>query len=116
MSPRRSAYHFALLALALTLASCARATLPSLVRTGDARIDAYLARLRTAIRPFQVLDSAVAAGYPREVAQCLVHEHHGAMGYHHVNRRLLTAKPAYMVSRTDLRGKRSRKVSRSIPL
>ena len=35
-------------------------------------------------------DSAVAAGYPRTVADCLVHEHHGAMGYHHLNRNYLT--------------------------
>src|SRR4051812_26738137 len=34
--------------------------------------------------------SAVAAGYPRTVADCLVHEHHGAMGYHHVNRAYLS--------------------------
>jgi hypothetical protein len=45
-----------------------------------------LDRLRSATRPFQNLDSAVAAGYPREVAECLVHRQHGAMGYHHVNR------------------------------
>ncbi len=45
-----------------------------------------LESLRAATRSFQALDSAVAAGYPRTVAQCLVHEHHGAMGYHHVNR------------------------------
>src|SRR5688500_10228534 len=47
---------------------------------------AELAELRASTHRFQTLDSAVAAGYPREVAQCLVHEHHGAMGYHHVNR------------------------------
>jgi hypothetical protein len=50
------------------------------------RSAADLATLRTATSRFQSLDSAVTAGYPREVAQCLVHEHHGAMGYHHVNR------------------------------
>jgi hypothetical protein len=49
-------------------------------------------RLRDATRPFQVLDSAVAAGYPRSVPDCLVHEHHGAMGYHHVNRAYADAK------------------------
>jgi hypothetical protein len=46
---------------------------------------ADLARLRAATRPFQTLDSAVAAGYVRNVPACLVHEHHGAMGYHHSN-------------------------------
>jgi hypothetical protein len=61
--------------------------------SGSALIDADLARLRSATRPFQSLDSAVAAGYPREVDACLVHEHHGAMGYHHLNRGYLTAAP-----------------------
>lgn len=45
--------------------------------------------LRNATRPFRSLDSAVAAGYARDVSACLVHEHHGAMGYHHVNARLM---------------------------
>lgn len=48
--------------------------------------------LRNATRRFQNLDSAVAAGYTRDVADCLVHEHHGAMGYHHGNRALNDAK------------------------
>lgn len=52
----------------------------------DPTIAAGLEKLRAATKPFQNLDAAVAAGYPREVPQCLVHEHHGAMGYHHVNR------------------------------
>lgn len=52
---------------------------------------AGLDRLRAATRAFQTLDSAVAAGYAREVPACLVHEHHGAMGYHHVNQRYLDA-------------------------
>ena len=43
-------------------------------------------QLRAATRSYQVLDSAVAAGYVRSVPDCLVHEHHGAMGYHHMNR------------------------------
>lgn len=43
-------------------------------------------QLRAATRSYQVIDSAVAAGYVRSVRDCLVHEHHGAMGYHHVNR------------------------------
>lgn len=42
-------------------------------------------RLRAATKTFTVLDNAVAAGYPREVKDCIVHEHHGAMGYHHLN-------------------------------
>ena len=50
-----------------------------------------LRQLRAATLPFKSLDSAVAAGYPRIVADCLIHEHHGAMGYHHVNRANLDA-------------------------
>jgi hypothetical protein len=42
-------------------------------------------RLRAATKSFDVLDNAVAAGYPREAKDCIVHEHHGAMGYHHLN-------------------------------
>lgn len=75
----------------LCLATCAHAALP---HTGDARIDADLTRLRAATQPFQSLDTAVAAGYPREVPDCLVHEHHGAMGYHHVNRATFSATPS----------------------
>jgi hypothetical protein len=45
-----------------------------------------LARLREVTRPYRNLDAAVAAGYPRDVKDCIVHEHHGAMGYHHLNR------------------------------
>jgi hypothetical protein len=45
-----------------------------------------VARLRAVTARFQTLDSAVAAGYPREVARCFDDPHHGAMGFHHVNR------------------------------
>lgn len=41
--------------------------------------------VRTATAQFASLDAATEVGYPREVENCLVHEHHGAMGYHHVN-------------------------------
>jgi len=62
----------------------------------DARVAVGLTRLRAATRSFQYsLDSAVAAGYVRDVPDCLVHEHHGAMGYHHVNR-------GYVDARVDL--------------
>lgn len=47
--------------------------------------------VRNATRPFHQLDAAVAAGYPRTVNDCLVHEHHGAMGYHHVNSKYVDA-------------------------
>jgi hypothetical protein len=45
-----------------------------------------LARVRAATAAFTNLDSAVAAGYAREVRQCFADAHHGAMGFHHVNR------------------------------
>ena len=60
--------------------------------TSDPQVADGLARLRGATRPFRSLDSAVAAGYVRDVPDCLVHEHHGAMGYHHINRALADAK------------------------
>lgn len=49
-----------------------------------------LDQLRAATRRFKNLDSAVMVGYPKTVPDCLVHEKHGAMGYHHVNREYLT--------------------------
>src|SRR5690242_17392506 len=49
-----------------------------------------LDQLRAATSRFKDLDSAVAVGYPKTVPDCLVHEKHGAMGYHHVNRDYLT--------------------------
>lgn len=78
------------------LSACSRGhhlatPLTTTVHAGAA--DAELARLRAATRAFQNLDSAVAAGYARTVADCIVHEHHGAMGYHHLNRAYLTATP-----------------------
>ena len=57
--------------------------------------------LRAATKSFQTLDSAVAAGFPREVPACLVHEHHGAMGYHHLNQanvgKLDDTKPQFLL-------------------
>ena len=78
------------LLFALALCGCART--PQLTRGYDAQVAADVNRLRAATGPYQTLDSAVAAGYPREVPDCLVHEHHGAMGYHHVNRGYVDAK------------------------
>ncbi len=77
----------------LLLALLFGASSSAFAQSADAAVNADLEKLRTATRAFQNLDSAVAAGYPREVAACLVHEHHGAMGYHHVNRGYLTASP-----------------------
>jgi hypothetical protein len=54
--------------------------------------DNDLTKLRAATQPYHNLDSAVAVGYPRVVKDCIVHEHHGAMGYHHVNRTFIDAR------------------------
>ena len=51
-----------------------------------------IARLRAATGRFHSIDSAVAVGYAASVRDCLVHEHHGAMGYHHVNRAYVDGK------------------------
>ena len=82
----------AVLPAALILSGCAGRAANPPAPAYDAQVTADLARLRAATRPFQNLDSAVAVGYPRKVADCLVHEHHGAMGYHHVNRGYLDTK------------------------
>src|SRR5207237_10734483 len=58
----------------------------------DAHVTIGREQRRAATRPDRTLDSAVAAGYTRDVGDCLVHEHHGAMGYHHVNRGYVDAK------------------------
>jgi hypothetical protein len=76
----------------LAIAGCASAPRYSSTAGFDAQVVAGVNRLRAATRKYQNLDSAVAAGYPRTVAQCLIHEHHGAMGYHHVNRSYVDAK------------------------
>ncbi len=78
----------------LALVACAHVAPPTVASSSTPQVDADLATLRLATRAFQSLDSAVAAGYPREVPACLIHEHHGAMGYHHTNRDYLTATPS----------------------
>src|SRR5688572_9238172 len=73
--------------------ACTRATpVTSMTRGFDAQVVNGFERARAATAPFVVLDSAVAAGYPREVRQCLADAHHGAMGFHHVNRGYVDAK------------------------
>lgn len=74
-----------LVALLATVA-CASVTGSGATAAAGDGVATHLAALRRATDRFHSLDSAVAAGYPRDVAQCLVHEHHGAMGYHHLNR------------------------------
>ena len=49
-------------------------------------VTAGLAQARAATARFAVLDSAVAAGYARDVPRCFADPHHGAMGFHHLNR------------------------------
>jgi hypothetical protein len=54
-----------------------------------AAVEQAVARVRAATAPYHALDSAVAAGYARHVARCFEDSTRGAMGFHHVNRRLL---------------------------
>lgn len=90
-SPRAAIVSAALALAALT--ACARATsLSSFTRGFDSPVTDGIARLRAATASFRSLDSAVAHGYPATVPDCLIHEHHGAMGYHHLNRALSDAK------------------------
>jgi hypothetical protein len=79
---------------ALLLAACVRkaVTTDSFTKGYDAAAIDGVRRLRTATQSFHTLDSAVAAGYARDVSDCIVHEHHGAMGYHHLNRAYVDAK------------------------
>src|SRR3954469_1993621 len=85
LSMKRTALLFVML-----VAACAHPNTSMSPGAGSSRVDADLDRLRAATRAYKSLDSAVAVGYPRDVPDCLVHEHHGAMGYHHVNRTYLT--------------------------
>ena len=59
---------------------------------GCASAPRELGQLREATRPYHDIEAAAVAGYTRSVADCLVHEHHGAMGYHHTNRGHVDAK------------------------
>ena len=67
---------------------CARGVHPAHTAPGADGI----ARLRAATQSFHSVDSAAAAGYARDVRDCLIHEHHGAMGYHHSNPKYADAK------------------------
>lgn len=68
----------------LSVAACASST--GRAPAPDPQAREAIAALREATRPFQDVAAAVRAGYAAEVAACIVHEHHGAMGYHHLNR------------------------------
>lgn len=78
--------------MVVAVSGCARNPSASLTRGYDAQVADDINRLRAATQSFHTVDSAVAVGYPRTVPECLVHEHHGAMGYHHVNRAYADAK------------------------
>lgn len=77
---------------AVVVGACAQSSMHSSTPSRDGQVTSDLARLRAATQPYHNLDSAVAVGYPRDVKSCIVHEHHGAMGYHHVNRTYLDTK------------------------
>ena len=79
-------------ALATLTACLSRPSAPAMTRGFDARVQDGFARARAATARFVSLDSAVAAGYARDVQQCFGDPHHGAMGFHHVNRAYVDAK------------------------
>jgi hypothetical protein len=78
--------------LLLGFAGCSGNPVTTMARGFDTSVAEGLQALRGGTKPFHVLDSAAAAGYARDVPSCLVHEHHGAMGFHHVNASLMDAK------------------------
>lgn len=78
------------------LAGCGHGGQAAIARGYSPQVVSGIRELQDATRPFSVIDSAVSVGYAREVRDCLVHEHHGAMGYHHVN-------PGFMDGIVDIR-------------
>lgn len=83
-------------ALLTFTAACSRApaasSAPFPVRGQSAEVAEGVARVRAATARFSALDSAVVAGYPRNVAQCYANGPSGAMGFHHVNRGYVDAQ------------------------
>ena len=84
------------LASTIVVAACASHSGHTGMAAGEhysAAVMADVDRMRAATRKFQSIDSAVAAGYVREVKACVVHAGHpGAMGFHHRNAALLDSK------------------------
>jgi hypothetical protein len=76
---------------ALMLAGCGGAPRGTVARS-EPTVAAGLDSVRSATRAFQSLDAAVAAGYPRDVPNCIADAQQSAMGYHHVNRAYVDAK------------------------
>jgi len=72
----------------LSIVACSRSS-PKVAPSADGNdphvVDG-LRRLRAATAAYRQLDAAVAAGYARTVADCIIDPDHGAMGYHHLNR------------------------------
>jgi hypothetical protein len=67
-------------------------TAPGILPSGFGEaVDRDVARLRAATAPFKSLDKAVAAGYQEQQKDCIQHQPHGAMGYHHNNKSLMDA-------------------------
>jgi hypothetical protein len=64
----------------------------ALVEGQSTEVRSAFARVRAATRRFVSLDSAVAAGYARDVPRCFSDPHHGAMGFHHLNRGYVDTK------------------------
>ncbi len=70
-------------------------------RTGDSAVAEGLRQLRAATAAYKKLDAAVADGYTA-TADCIIDPHHGAMGYHHLNRayadgKLDPTKPQFLL-------------------
>jgi hypothetical protein len=82
-------------AAALLFAGACIGSVPASAQVANANDPAVsdgLRQLRAATAAYKQLDAAVAVGYPRTVADCIVDERHGAMGYHHVNRGYVDGK------------------------
>jgi hypothetical protein len=69
----------------------AAAAVPGIIPSGfgDA-VDRDVARVRAATERFKVVETAIAAGYPR-TSDCVEHQPDGAMGFHHNNKALMDA-------------------------
>lgn len=85
--------HFVAVAALVCIGACLR---PALARAqgADARdpvVADGLRQLRAATAAYKQFDAAVAAGYGR-TATCIIDEHHGAMGYHHLNQQYVDGK------------------------
>ena len=85
-----------ILGVALAGASPVAAQAPSddarFVRGFGPEVQDGFKRVRAATAPYLTLDSAVAAGYVRDVPRCFADDHHGAMGFHHLNRGYVDAR------------------------